>query len=545
MSSMSVNSLIGKDDESENVKAIPQKRSASSGGSIAEEKAESEPSLQPPFQGQNKRTSIPSVSQLSESIPQHTNTPSLSAYKFPQKQIEDQGLLALLGPNVTSFPFSEETFSNALKLRAEQERTKQEYYRVETANKNLAILQTALRAQMPVNMIPLLCVGNAPELTEEQMKMLIQQATFGTPSVLHPQQQVQQVQQHQQPLHFPTSQQQQQPQQQQQQQPFVGIQPGLSQEQQIQIIQANQKRMQQELQQKGGSFSQGSPFQKSHTRGGSGGGGVGSQQDTFNVNPGPPLGFRFGAGSSTSSVSGRRPLSPAKIGAAAVANLATPTTPYRGSSSTASTSTRRSAAHHRHSSLPLDTSGISHRLSSVTSGPESGESNRGQGLQSPLTGATSTLQVKPIPAQPLHKQSKSQVQPSQESMTSFQHVIQFHHWKPTTGSPTSSSVGGGSPLKSQTSSHKRRKSSPSIPFQEQQILRPTKEKEFYAESTPKVTFENRNKDEVEMDPDLSIDSSVGEVTESKVDDQANPPKAHHRSESNFAKFPQDKESTAK
>ena len=48
-----------------------------------------------------------------------------------------------------------------------------------------------------------------------------------------------------------------------------------------------------------------------------------------------------------------------------------------------------------------------------------------------------------------------------------------------------------------------------------------------------------------MDPDLSIDSSVGEVTELKVDDQANPPKAHHRLELNFAKFPQDKESTAK
>ena len=219
-----------------------------------------------------------------------------------------------------------------------------------------------------------MCVGNAPELTEEQMKMLIQQATFGTPSVLHPQQQVQQVQQHQQPLHFPTSQQQQQPQQQQQQQPFVGIQPGLLQEQQIQIIQANQKRMQQNCN-KRWIILPGSPFQKSHTRGGSGGG-VGSQQDTFNVNPEPPLSFRFGAGSSTSSASGRRPLSPAKIGAAAVANLATPTTPYRGSSFTASTSTRRSAAHHRHSSLPLDTSGISHRLSSVTSGPESSELNR-------------------------------------------------------------------------------------------------------------------------------------------------------------------------
>lgn len=542
---MSVNSLIGKDDENESAKAIPQKRSASSGDTIAEEKLGAEPSLQPPFQGQNKRTSIPSVSQLSESIPQHTNTPSLSAYKFPQKQIEDQGLLALLGPNVASFPFSEEAFLNALKLRAEQERTKQEYYRVETANKNLAILQTALRAQMPVNMIPLLCVGNAPELTEEQMKMLIQQATFGAPSYLHQQQQ---VQQHHQPSNFPPSQQQKPPppqqQQQQQQQPFVGIQPGLLQEQQIQIIQANQKRMQQELQQQGGSFSQSSPFQKSHTRGASSGG-MGSQQDTFNVNPGPPLGFRFGAGSSASSTSGRRPLSPAKIGAAAVANLATPTTPYRGTSSSASTSTRRSAVHHRHSSLPLDTSGSSRRLSSVTSGPESGELNRSHGLQSPLTGATSTLQVNPIPAQPLHKQSKLQVQPLQESMTSFQHVIQFHHWKPTTGSPTASSVGGGSPLKSQSSSHKRRKSSPSIPFQEQKMLPPSKEKEFFAESTPKVTSDNRNKDEVETDPDLSIDSSVGEMTELKVDDQANPPKAHRRLELNFSKFPKDKESTTK
>ena len=278
---------------------------------------------------------------------------------------------------------------------------------------------------MPVNMIPLLCVGNAPELTEEQMKMLIQQATFGTPSVLHPQQQVQQVQQHQQPLHFPTSQQQQQPQQQQQQQPFVEFNQDFCRNNKFKLYKQIKSECNKNCN-KRWIILPGSPFQKSHTRGGSGGG-VGSQQDTFNVNPGPPLSFRFGAGSSTSSASGRRPLSPAKIGAAAVANLATPTTPYRGSSSTASTSTRRSAAHHRHSSLPLDTSGSSHRLSSVTSGPESGELNRGQGLQSPLTGATSTLQVKPIPAQPLHKQSKLQVQPLQESMTSFQHVIQFHH----------------------------------------------------------------------------------------------------------------------
>ena len=213
---------------------------------------------------------------------------------------------------------------------------------------------------------------------------------------------MQQVQQHQQPLHFPTSQQQQQPQQQQQQQLLLEFNQDFCRNNKFKLYKQIKSECNKNCN-KRWIILPGSPFQKSHTRGGSGG--VSSQQDTFNVNPGPPLGFRFGAGSSTSSVSGRRPLSPAKIGAAAVANLATPTTPYRGSSSTASTSTRRSAAHHRHSSLPLDTSGISHRLSSVTSGPESSELNRGQGLQSPLTGATSTLQVKPIPAQPLHKQS--------------------------------------------------------------------------------------------------------------------------------------------
>ena len=217
---MSVNSLIGKDDESENVKAIPQKISIKWWFHSGRE-GRVRTFIATPIP-RSKQTYIDpfcfSIERIDSSAYKYTLIISI---QVSSKQIEDQGLLALLGPNVTSFPFSEETFLNALKLRAEQERTKQEYYRVETANKNLAILQTALRAQMPVNMIPLLCVGNAPELTEEQMKMLIQQATFGTPSVLHPQQQVQQVQQHQQPLHFPTSQQQQQPQQQQQQQPLL------------------------------------------------------------------------------------------------------------------------------------------------------------------------------------------------------------------------------------------------------------------------------------------------------------------------------------
>ena len=46
--------------------------------------------------------------------------------------------------------------------------------------------------------------------------------------------------------------------------------------------------------------------------------------------------------------------------------------------------------------------------------------------------AALTIQVKPVPAQPLMKQNLSQP-PSQESMTSFQHVIQFQHWRPEDG----------------------------------------------------------------------------------------------------------------
>ena len=256
---MSVNSLIDKNSEDEKqqqqqpqVKSIPQKRSSSND---VEE-------LQPPFQGHNTASpshsttttapTIPSLRRLSESLP-HPPLKQEELSRSPRKPINDPGLLALLGPNVTAFPFSEESFQDALKLRAEQERTKQEYYRVETANKNLAILQTALRVQIPINLIPLMCVGKVPELTEEQMKMMLQQPLpqppiastqqFQPQGQPPPPQQQQQIPQSQ-PQHPP-----QQPpqqfvpivQQQQQQGPPVFMQPGLLQEQQIQIIQANQK----------------------------------------------------------------------------------------------------------------------------------------------------------------------------------------------------------------------------------------------------------------------------------------------------------------
>ncbi|KAL6452210.1 BOP3 Protein BOP3 [Candida maltosa Xu316] len=509
---MSVNSLIEKntdEDDKSKSKSIPLKRPSS-------------PQLQPPFQEQQQTQPHPQPPQKPPALPHLHQQQQPQLLRSPQSKIIDPGLLTLLGPNVSSFPFSEDAFKDALKLRAEQERTKQEYYKVETANKNLIILQTALRAQIPINMIPLMCVGNTHELNEEQMRQLVQQSTQPQQQPPPPQQQFQSPSQ-------PLPQQQQKPsqftpfQQQPQQAPFLP--PGLSQEQQIQMIQANQKRMQQELQQQQQQQQQqkqGSPFQKSHRRGGSSGGSF-SQQDAFNTTGGPPLGFRFGSGSSSNKI---RPLSPAKIGAAAVANLATPTTPYRGeySSSSSTGGSRRLPSHQRHASLPSDPPGNMHNRRSSQSSIDMNDSSK----ISPSMGSTSTLKVNPIPAQPLHKQSKSSVQPSQESMTSFQHVIQFHHWKPTTGGPQ---VPSGSPVRS----HKRQKSSSaSTPFQEPVTLPEsaiaTNDADKEDLTTPK---RDEDKDDLEMDPDSSMDTSVSENTGMKIDESANPPKTHRRQESNL------------
>ncbi|PSK40822.1 hypothetical protein C7M61_000480 [Candidozyma pseudohaemuli] len=157
-----------------------------------------------------------------------------------------------------------------------------------------------------------------------------------------------------------------------------------------------------------------------------------ARQDHDNASSVAPLNYRFGSGS-------RRPLSPAKIGAAAVANLSNPITPYRPAQKTI-------LAHQRHFSMPAETPKSMDR-SGERSGPRTRLLTKSH-LQLPL-GATSSIQVKPSPAQPLHKQARMPQPPSQESMTSFQHVIQFHHWKPENP---------GQPERSPERTHKRHKS---------------------------------------------------------------------------------------
>lgn len=222
---------------------------------------------------------------------------------------QHQQLLALiLGPAYSHIPLTDSAMVvEALRLRTEQEKSRQEQIRLEIANKNHAILQLALQNDVPPALIPSMCVGGQSLPSEE-------------------------------------------------------------------------------------------PKQPRPTR-----------ADPENASLVAPLNFRFGAGSANQA---RRPLSPAKIGAAAVANLTNPITPYRPAQKTL-------PAHQRHFSMP----------ESLGDKEDKHKKPPAKAIHSPL-GSTSSIQVKPLPAQPLHKQARTSQPPSQESMTSFQHIIQFQHWRP-------------------------------------------------------------------------------------------------------------------
>ena len=439
----------------------------------------------------HSQTSIPSLSVLNESIQRSSNpTEPSSSSSPPGKRITDPGLLNLLGPNVGLFPYSEKAFIETMKLRTEQERTKQEYYKAEIAGRNLSIIQHAVQAQIPTHLIPQLCVGNSLSMSQVPLEL-------SNPTL--------------QLLPFISKQQSQltlQPQN------LQSMQTPLLQEQQLQIIQETQRQRQQELQaqaqaqaqsqaqaqaqaqaQSQSQAAQGlqpSPYIVAQRQVGT----TQPQRDPFNANPNSPSGFKFGGGNGgnqgthlTSATKSKRPMSPAKIGAAAVANLATPTAPFRrpklsesgsGSQVGAGSPARRAKGHQRHSSMPTNVAGVASstpfsKLRKARQGSQAffsdlntldsagGHQNQQkQLLQSPL-GTTTTIQVNPIPAQPLHKQSKLSVQPLQESMTSFQHIIQFHHWRPEeemegtrsgtgTGTGTGTRRGGGGGLESSSAS---------------------------------------------------------------------------------------------
>ncbi|ODV76633.1 uncharacterized protein CANTADRAFT_8527 [Suhomyces tanzawaensis NRRL Y-17324] len=472
-SGMSVHSLIGRFQEAASASQAPLFLAPSS--------------LAPP----SLASSHQPASSIHTSIPSSHPTAKSEGHTPVPPDISSTGLLSLLGPSVSSFPYSEQAYIESVKLRSEQERTKQEFYKLEIASKNLTILQNALRAQIPVNLIPLMCVGDLP------------------PAPVPPQASLAPLASHQQPQTKTTPVQTPKP---------VPI-PVIS----------------EELEGKDASHSR-------------------SSSRDFDITPtGPPIGFKFGGGPSPTLNPSRRPLLPAKIGAAAVANLALPTTPYRSV-----TSNTRKTRHSRHYSMPVESSSRSTRSETqaqkakgsttgpgATSGAASGTPAASQASQA--QGGTSTIQVNPVPAQPLHKQSKLNQPPSQESMTSFQHIIQFHHWKPE-GPGQGPNIGLGNPFRVQPqlqppqNTHKRHKSSsesvpgegPTTPF------------------NPQVERERNTNDTIEEETSMTMDSTIDDLNsadtslvvprddpnEDIVDASSNPP-GHRRQLLNVGRYPHD------
>lgn len=392
MGSMSVHSLIDKFTASDETPPVPRSRSG------------------PPVLELDKARTFLLERVPPAQVPQPRETPPTKEFKA------DPALLALLGPDIDKFPHSEPAFVEALRLRAEQERTKQEQIRLELATKNLAIIQAAIQHDVPPHMIPPMCVGPIPLDALPQGAALSQHLPAhpqfghrpypsgdyalaagvmmptapGVPGIrvhssalMHPG-----APGHPGPLGQPGH-------------PGHSGHPG----------QPGQHSASPSIS-GAGNPPQPSPFlapSPSFTR---------SYDSHDNASTVAPINYRFGTGPKVPPPPAqRRPLSPAKIGAAAVANLANPTTPYRPSHRTLPT-------HQRHFSMPAET------LSPQRVDRNSKTRNlQNFQLQSPL-GATSSIQVRPSPAQPLNKQTRNSQIPSQESMTSFQHVIQFHHWKP-------------------------------------------------------------------------------------------------------------------
>lgn len=78
----------------------------------------------------------------------------------PQTMDSNEILKSLFGTSNASWDRSDETLAKALELRICQEKTKQEYYRVEALNRSIELMKLVAVAKVPVNLIP--CVFNQP-----------------------------------------------------------------------------------------------------------------------------------------------------------------------------------------------------------------------------------------------------------------------------------------------------------------------------------------------------------------------------------------------
>lgn len=104
----------------------------------------------------NPNPSNPSNPPPPNPAPNHQTHPAAHPAHHSNPSSSAEMIQSLLGPNTAPLQMSDETLRAALQLRTEQEKTKQEYYRLELQRKTAEILENAIRNKIPQSMIPTL-----------------------------------------------------------------------------------------------------------------------------------------------------------------------------------------------------------------------------------------------------------------------------------------------------------------------------------------------------------------------------------------------------
>ncbi|KAM9924828.1 hypothetical protein OXX59_004273 [Metschnikowia pulcherrima] len=331
-----------------------------------------------------------------------SKSPDMHQDQPNQRFVPEPVAMSLLGPAVRGYLMTAPMFEEALRLRAEQEKSEQERLKLEAISRTRALLEYAVDNKIPPEVLTGL---HQNSLTSGKSSMIPQPRPPGE-KYLNPGE-----------------------------------------------LKANAPPETSSGPYQRSPYPVASPLQRSR-----------QYENSNNASSVDPMNFRFGGVPSFNhqppANANRRPRSPAKLGAIAVANLANPLTPYRPANRTV-------PLHQRHYSMPIETSFAGQRPGErqFLRGRNQQSSQATEAMRSP---EHLSMQVRPMPAQPLHKQSKRGNSFSQDSMTSHQQVIQFHHWISENPGERSSERNehkrndSASSQSSVSMSHKRRKSTDSF-----------------------------------------------------------------------------------
>lgn len=114
---------------------------------------------------------------------QQLSKPLISSSTKPQIDASgDRSLIGLLLQGIDKWPFGESSLTELLILKQEQERTKQEQIKLENLEKSIQLLSNSINAKIPPPLIPNLFTGGdqQQQLQNQQQIQYQQQPTFAT-----------------------------------------------------------------------------------------------------------------------------------------------------------------------------------------------------------------------------------------------------------------------------------------------------------------------------------------------------------------------------